>query len=433
MNIKVSLYNHIIITDMNSTATIAKNDLNDILKNFIKSTEEDAINVAWQVIKMGADPNTKADDGETILFTATSTSHLSTINQFVSAGCDVKVKNNADKSAISIPLSKGELSKVKWFLEHGSDATELNKAPAKLVEGSLFGNRFYEEDLVELVKMHMKHGLKLTDRDADGQTLADAIKMLNEEATSFGKYVLAETEKEEQVTTLKQYQDVMNYLREHRLEDETNDYKANVLVLHMLMQYNKVPVTTVDQEGNIVFCYLKTVDYVEEFVQVTGEAVLQWSNDQTKKNLVDIAIEYGNDKLLRWYLQHMVGHNNQPEVVKILNENNLELTPEELADFEECVPNLYVLINLVHKYIDQFVVSSDDSAVILENYKKHLQLNYRLSTKNKNVPQNLIEAFCENMNNRIMQNKILTKVLFHFQKMDNIQHQRLFLGLFTPK
>jgi len=414
-------------------STIAKNELNEILKSFIKCSDDDSLHVAMQLIKMGADPNTQDDDGNTILFTATSTNDLDTINNFIQAGCNVNIYNKEGLSPISIPLNKSKrIELVEFLLNKGANATELNKSPTKLSEGVLFNDNVYtDEEKGDLVKIYMNYGMNLLDRDYYGQTIADMIKTKKLEETEFGQFVLTETEKLIQEVYLKHYIASLNYLREHRLEDETNDYRANVIMCYNYIKDHNITATTVDSEDNIILYYLKNVEDVVKFVQLHGDdAILQWFNDKTKKNLIDMAIEYGNEKLLRWYLEHNVGHKNQTEVMNILNENSIELTQEELEELEEYGSNLYILVNRVHEYLEKNIY--DSSQIITDNYKKHLRLNFRLITKNKNVPMKLIDSFCDNLFDGLMRNKILIKILYHFWKLDSIQYSRIFTNLFVP-
>jgi ankyrin repeat protein len=52
-----------------SSTKVTRDELNNILKSLItKEINEDTIDVAIQIIKLGADPNTTSEDGETILF-----------------------------------------------------------------------------------------------------------------------------------------------------------------------------------------------------------------------------------------------------------------------------------------------------------------------------------------------------------------------------
>lgn len=411
---------------------IAKTELNDILKSFIKSSDDDSLNVAMQLIKMGADPNTQDDDGNTILFTVTSTCDRDTIDQFVQAGCDINLKNKEGLSPISIPLNiLKRLDIVKMFIFKGLNTSELNKSPTKLNESVLFKDNFYtDEEKVSIIQMYSYCGLNLLDRDYYGQTIADMIITNKLEETLFGKFILTETLKLQQESKLKHYIKSVNYLREHCLEDETNDYRANVLMCYNYIKDHNIPATTMDSDDNIILYYLKNVDDVVKFVQIHGDdAILQWFSDKTQKNLIDMAIEYGNEKLLRWYLEHSVGHKNQPEVQKILNENSLELTKEELEDFEEYVPNLYILLNKVHRYLEKNIYGT--SLIIRENYVKHLQLNFRRITKNKHMI--LINTLCDWLSDELMINKILIKILSCFYKLDPIQYAEMFMNLFVPQ
>lgn len=417
--------------------TIAKPELNDILKSFIKCSDDDSLNVAMQLIKMGADPNTQDDDGNTILFTATSTGDLSIVFEMLKAGCNINIKNNANQYPISIALTSGNLNKIIWFLEHGSDATVLNKSPTKLSESVLFTNYYSDLDKIDIVQLFIDHGLQLTDRDYEGLTLADMVKAKKLEETRFGQTILEETEKVIQKLRIKHYIGYLDYLREHRLEEENNDYQSNINMCYNAIKDGNVRADTIDEEDNIIFYYLKTVEDVERFVQLHGnDAILQWFNDKTHKTLIDMAIEYNNEKLLRYYLDHNVGHHNQPEVMKILNENSFELSEKELEELEEYVPDLYILLNNVHEYLNKSHKMSNGNTdqIMKQNYINHLKLNFKLITRNKKIPMSLIYGFCDNIyNDGEMINKIMIKIISYFWKLDPIQYSRLFLGLFIPK
>ncbi|ARF12253.1 ankyrin repeat protein [Klosneuvirus KNV1] len=417
-------------------STIAKNELNEILKSFIKCSDDDSLHVAMQLIKMGADPNTQDDDGNTILFTVTATGDFNTISQFVQAGCNVNICNKLELSPVSIPLNiLKRLDIVKFFIFNGLNTTELNKSPTKLSESVLFKDNFYtDEEKIAIIQLYSYRGLDLLDRDYYGQTIEDMIKTKKLEETPFGKYILTETRKLEQQSTLKRYGHIMNCLRENRFDEENdnNDYHTYVQSAYNLIKDHKIPATTMDELGHVILYYLKNVEDVVSFVQLAeDDAILQWYSEKTDQNLVSMAIEYENEKLLRWYLEHNVGHKNQPEVMKILNENSLELTQEELEDFEEYVPNLYILLNRVHEYLEKNIY--DSSQIITDNYKKHLRLNFRLMTKNKNIPMKLIDSLCDDLFDGLMRNKMLIKILYHFWKIDSIQFASMFMNLFVNK
>lgn len=190
-----------------------KTILNDILKKIIdKEPELPELEKAYHVIKAGADPNTKNEIGETILFPVVKTKEITLMEKFVEAGCDINVKNIRNYKPFDVAICENAKDVVAWFLENGFEVNEL----LYLTHGDWTGNRlqllckgFYsnneeKENIIDTTKVLIKYGIDLLERDSDDNLALDILNCYNNnESSKLYQFLKNETEKAQKLFDIK--------------------------------------------------------------------------------------------------------------------------------------------------------------------------------------------------------------------------------------
>src|SRR5574337_166836 len=95
-----------------SSIKVTREELNGILKSLITpNIDEESIQVAIQIIKLGADPDTVSDNGESILFPIMKMDDVNIVYKYakllVENGASLTIKNARNKTPIACAIEQG--------------------------------------------------------------------------------------------------------------------------------------------------------------------------------------------------------------------------------------------------------------------------------------------------------------------------------------
>lgn len=112
----------------------------------------------------GVSPNSKADDGKTLLMLAAYLGHTDIVELLIDKGADVNGKDQNGKTALIYAVEKGNLEIVKLLLENGADPNIAdNNGKTALMYAA-------EKGYVEIAKLLLENGADLNATDNNGKT-----------------------------------------------------------------------------------------------------------------------------------------------------------------------------------------------------------------------------------------------------------------------
>ena len=144
------------------------------------------------LIDKGADVNAKDQDGKTALMYATEKGNVEITKLLLKNGADPNIADNNGKTALMYAVEKGNVEITKLLLENGADPNIIdNNGKTALMYTAEKGN-------VEIAKLLLENGANLNAIDNNGKTALQIAQDNNETAmidllSNWGKFAPTET------------------------------------------------------------------------------------------------------------------------------------------------------------------------------------------------------------------------------------------------
>ncbi|NLW48361.1 MAG: OmpA family protein [Firmicutes bacterium] len=116
------------------------------------------------LLDQGVSPNSKTDDGKTLLMLASYLGHMDIVKLLIDNGADVNAKDQDGKTALIYATEKNNLEIAKLLLENGADPNAAdNKGRTALMYAA-------EKGQLDFVKLLLENGADLNAVDINGKT-----------------------------------------------------------------------------------------------------------------------------------------------------------------------------------------------------------------------------------------------------------------------
>lgn len=152
------------------------------------------------LLNQGVSPNSKTDDGKTLLMLAAYLGHTDIVKLLIDNGADVNAKDQDGKTALMYAAEKNNVEIGKLLLENGADPNAAdNRGRTALMYAA-------EKGHLDFAKLLLENGADLNAIDLNGKTALQIARDKNQTAmvdflSNWGKTAAKETDTSEPETT----------------------------------------------------------------------------------------------------------------------------------------------------------------------------------------------------------------------------------------